>query len=379
MRPQNMVMAKVGVALLGAGAAVNQATSDGFTPLSISAQHGHVEVVQVLLDANAAVNQANETGESPLFIAVNGGHVDVIQVLLGAGAAVNQARNDGLAPLNLAAHNGHGEIVVVLLAAGAIVNQAMENEVTPLYMAAQSGHGDVVQVLLGAGAAVNQARNDGVTPLWVSAAQGHVDVVQALLSAGAVVNQARADGLTPLYMAALSGHADVMKLLISSGVPAGVYKSEEIIEWVQKSDIIGKLGDIDACIQCYACLVTISPNRALFHNNLSCYYHIKGQVTLAEIHFKESIALRSTAGIHCEYGLFLFNQLRYQDAVVQLTKSIDNKSDVDDGLNYGPLERPCFESLLLQKEITQVNDLIIKRPFPQQFLHDIPRFHPTRV
>ena len=48
---------------------MNQADTDGFTPLFIACQEGHLEGVQLLLEAGAAVDQAKGDGTTPLYIA----------------------------------------------------------------------------------------------------------------------------------------------------------------------------------------------------------------------------------------------------------------------------------------------------------------------
>eukprot|EP00613_Pedinella_sp_CCMP2098_P077030 CAMPEP_0171938560 /NCGR_PEP_ID=MMETSP0993-20121228/35586_1 /TAXON_ID=483369 /ORGANISM="non described non described, Strain CCMP2098" /LENGTH=178 /DNA_ID=CAMNT_0012580181 /DNA_START=134 /DNA_END=667 /DNA_ORIENTATION=+ len=105
-------------------AAVNQARNDGFTPLCIAVQKGHLDVVQLLLDGGAAVNQASNDGSTLLLSAVHQGRLDVVQLLLKRGAAVNQASNDGFTPLYIAVLLGRLDLVQLLLDRGAAVNQA---------------------------------------------------------------------------------------------------------------------------------------------------------------------------------------------------------------------------------------------------------------
>ena len=53
---------------------MNQAKTNGATPLFIAAQEGHLPVVKLLLDREAAVNQAKTNGATPLFIVAQEGH-----------------------------------------------------------------------------------------------------------------------------------------------------------------------------------------------------------------------------------------------------------------------------------------------------------------
>ena len=76
------------------------AFSTGYFVLVLSGQ----PVVALLLGAKAAVNQATTDGVSPLCAAAQEGHVESVRLLLAAGAAVNNARNDGASPL-FAAHS----------------------------------------------------------------------------------------------------------------------------------------------------------------------------------------------------------------------------------------------------------------------------------
>jgi hypothetical protein len=71
--------------LLAKGAAVDQASNDGFTPLAIAAEDGHERCVELLLAKGAAVNQATNYGQTPLFMATLNGHEKCVQLLLRAG------------------------------------------------------------------------------------------------------------------------------------------------------------------------------------------------------------------------------------------------------------------------------------------------------
>merc|ERR1719399_2718364 len=80
--------------LLYEGADVNRADEDGWTPLLIACQHGHVDRARNLLDKGAAVDRAQKQGATPLYIACQNGHVDAARLLLEKGAEVDRASGD---------------------------------------------------------------------------------------------------------------------------------------------------------------------------------------------------------------------------------------------------------------------------------------------
>ena len=66
------------------GAAVNQATADGRTPLWIAAQAGHLAVVACLQKAGASLEATDKEGKTPLWIAKQYRRSAVVQFLEGA-------------------------------------------------------------------------------------------------------------------------------------------------------------------------------------------------------------------------------------------------------------------------------------------------------
>ena len=121
--------------LLAAKAAVDQADTDGTTPLSIACQQGHAECARLLLAANAAVDQAETDGTTPLFIACQQGRGECAQLLLAANAAVDQPGrdSDGGTPLAVACATGQSECTQLLLAAHATIDKP-NSHVAPLLL-----------------------------------------------------------------------------------------------------------------------------------------------------------------------------------------------------------------------------------------------------
>ncbi|MBQ8480609.1 MAG: ankyrin repeat domain-containing protein [Akkermansia sp.] len=208
--------------LITAGADVNKADKDGWTPLHWAAWNGNSECVKRLLATPGIdVNMANEYGWTPLDRAASNGHSKCVKLLLAApGINVNKADKYGKTPLYGAACWGHSECVKLLLAAPGInVNMADEDGRTSLYGAAFNGHSECVKLLLAApGIDVNMADKYGWTPLYGAARWGHSECVKLLLAApGINVNMADKYGKTPLANAAALGHSECARLIRAAG------------------------------------------------------------------------------------------------------------------------------------------------------------------
>ena len=74
--------------LLARGAAVDAAENDGYTPLIIASQKGHLGVVRELLARGALPGSAAHNGATALSVATANGHAAIGQLLRAAlGAA----------------------------------------------------------------------------------------------------------------------------------------------------------------------------------------------------------------------------------------------------------------------------------------------------
>ena len=188
--------------------------------LHYAASKGFFKLVKTLVDHDADVNQALTDGATPLFIAAQEGHKSVVEYLVKHGANVNQANNLGWTPLYNAVVNGEVEIVRALLAAKGIdVNKADKDGRTPLYTAVDSGDVEIVRALLAANDIdVNKADKDGWTPLYRAVVSEKVEIVRALLAAKDIdVNKADIDGWTPLKVAKRKNYSDIVEILGDHG------------------------------------------------------------------------------------------------------------------------------------------------------------------
>ncbi len=205
------------------GIAQNELAAMGITDYDegILEYYGNPEKLKQLIAAGADVNKADVNGWTPLCRVACTGHTECVKILLAVpGINANKVDKDGRPPLYWAAINNHTECVKLLLAAPNIdVNKAYKDGKTPLCRAAMDGHTECVKLLLAApGIAINNVDEDGYTPLNRAAYWGNTEVVKLLLAApGIDVNRANKDGKTPLQLATDRGHTECAALIRAAG------------------------------------------------------------------------------------------------------------------------------------------------------------------
>lgn len=256
--------------LLSAGAEINEAGSDGNSPLVLSAISAHRALVSFLLDEGADPDTAGG-GYTALHAAVLRSDLQTVKTLLDHGADPNQPltkgspvrRNGsqwalssawvGATPLLLATSYLELPIMRILLARGATVTPALPNGTTPLLVATgitverrlnrpldhmdtstdigddccehpEDGVFEAVEILLSSGADVNEANLDGNTALHAAASKGYAAVIQLLVDRGAKLNLKNQNGETALALT--SGEAGLEQ---RSGVAPELKKARELL------------------------------------------------------------------------------------------------------------------------------------------------------
>jgi ankyrin repeat domain-containing protein 17 len=107
--------------------------------------------VELLLNRAANKEHRNVSDYTPLSLAASGGYVNIIRLLLSHGAEINSRTGSklGISPLMLAAMNGHTAAVKTLLDMGSDINAQIEtNRNTALTLACFQGRHEVVSLLV---------------------------------------------------------------------------------------------------------------------------------------------------------------------------------------------------------------------------------------
>ncbi len=133
------------------GRLIDAHATDGFTPLSLAAFFGHLDVARHLVDQGANLNLAanNKMMVAPLHAAVASRNTAIVELLVSAGADVNQQQQHGFTPLHAAAQNGDEAIAALLLAKGARKDVRADSNQTAMDLALLKGHAGVVALLEG--------------------------------------------------------------------------------------------------------------------------------------------------------------------------------------------------------------------------------------
>ena len=228
---------KAALAMIAAGADVNQAQPDGATPLHWAVYRVDRELVATLLKRGAKPNVVNKYGASPLAEAVRVANPEMTGMLLEVGADANVANEDGQTALMLAARTGNVAVAKLLVEHGADVNRREQyREQSAVMWAAAEGHAEMVAflVLKHADLSVRARANDwetqisseprvqyrpagGLTPLLYAARAGCLACVSAMVEAGADVDRPNPDGMTPMMMALDNGYPNVARYLLDHG------------------------------------------------------------------------------------------------------------------------------------------------------------------
>jgi len=229
--------------LMGAGALVDLADKNGFTPVMAAAMHGNLEIFRELLarSTNPRVEARCKDGNDLLGMALDGGNPKVVESVLERWPTLPQWRTSTQRAFQAALMTGNkGEIQLLLSRHSAPPTPEGKN--VPLLAYAVAGNdSSLFGTLLACGADPNTvlpSRCDkdflalfpsksfssyvegdkGLTVLMLAAGLDREDYLRALLAAGANRNQlTRRDKMSALDIAAETGHWRSSQILLGGG------------------------------------------------------------------------------------------------------------------------------------------------------------------
>jgi ankyrin repeat protein len=207
--------------LLQHGADPNGAGIDRQTPLTTSAQYGHLDAVQILLnDPRTEVRLKGKSGRSALSFAAGSGHLEIVEALLERGAfSADDQDNARWTPLFWAVQGDHASIVQLLLKQPSIdIAQVDKAGRSVLSWAAGEGSRNALKVLLRHPSIdINQKDAKGRSPLSWAAGNGQREVVSTLLRQTGIDRATKDNDLrNAVSWACQGGHTDTLRTLLKN-------------------------------------------------------------------------------------------------------------------------------------------------------------------
>ncbi|XP_030045854.1 serine/threonine-protein phosphatase 6 regulatory ankyrin repeat subunit B-like [Microcaecilia unicolor] len=192
-------------------------TKDGSTLMHIASQHGHPDTALAFLKKGVLLHMPNKTGALCLHAAAKQGHAAVVKALLQKGARVDARTKDNYTALHIAAQHCRPLVVQTLLGFGAQVQlKGGKAQETPLHIAARIQEGEkVAEMLLKSGADVNVEQENGETAMHIAARHGNLKMITALIEEGGELIWQSKAGESPLHIAVQHCHLPVVEEILS--------------------------------------------------------------------------------------------------------------------------------------------------------------------
>lgn len=96
-------------------ALINQCNSDGWTPLHVASNEGHVDLIELFVEYGSKIDARSRNFRTPLHIASIRGNLGVVQAVLLVGADINAKDIDGNTPCHFCSEYGHKDCLRYLL------------------------------------------------------------------------------------------------------------------------------------------------------------------------------------------------------------------------------------------------------------------------
>ncbi len=205
---------------------------------TLAAESGNVALVRILLLAFGGLGMAPDSVKSAgLIAAASSGDLETVQLFVAANADLDSTAGGDLGALDVAIKAGHYEIASFLLSVNTKIDAPRDRRVmAPIHHAIERGNREIFDLLLKAGADINASFERAVeedvgyrTPRMTTAVEfaseiGNLHALRQLLKLPelAVNRELRAHERSPLELAAKKGHGSAVDLLLSHGADVNI-------------------------------------------------------------------------------------------------------------------------------------------------------------
>ncbi len=227
---------------------LNVKSVQGLTPLLVAIEHNQLSVAQLLV-ANGAAWTVTREGYNPLHVALQLGHLEMTELLLTSPHLrffINEDSEEGGTPLMLASALDNPDLVEALIAKGAnaayqtktgqsatrvalrrkclpvlkVLCQQERSTSESIHFACAEGSVEIIEIMrIQANTPTNAS---GDTALHTSLLSGNLRVALHLIKnrpSGQVLDNPNHQGVTPMQLALRWGFWEVIDLLAAQGIP----------------------------------------------------------------------------------------------------------------------------------------------------------------
>ena len=195
---------------------MNNATSNGKTPLYLASENNKLDVVKYLVTLCKNIFQPNHKGLSPLHIASKNGNLQIVQFLVNLTEFSNAPAYDGMTPIHFAVWKEQLDVLKFLVPMSRnILLTFNKHGWNPLHLACLVGNLEIVKYLCENSDLIEVSNPiSGANAIHYAACNGHLEILKMLVPKFRKhVIVPSLNGLNPIHSATLNGHSEVVEYL----------------------------------------------------------------------------------------------------------------------------------------------------------------------
>jgi len=194
----------------------------GRTALHVAAENNAIQMVNVLHSPStdmSDIDQLDIFGRSPLYLSIQAGHTELVRKLLSLGGKDQREDIELRGLYTLAAESGNVALVRILLLAFGGLGMAPDSvKSAGLIAAASSGDLETVQLFVAANADLDSTAGGDLGALDVAVKAGHYEIASFLLSVNTKIDAPRDRRvMAPIHHAIERGNREIFDLLLKAG------------------------------------------------------------------------------------------------------------------------------------------------------------------